>query len=171
MSYMMIVRSYSIRSSVPRSQTYSANEVDIILTIGEQNETIEWVDIDPEAFTGTKLISYIEHRNQHQLILLQTLRKWRVGHCPSSSKEDDQHTVLPRWPGVPGDHLQFDHPKEAPFLHHQCHPALLAHILTGGTGLLPTCTRSESYSREPNTFAIHLLQEGFTNHSTDKEKW
>lgn len=37
-----------------RSQTYSANEVDLILAIGEQNETIEWVDIDPEAFTGTQ---------------------------------------------------------------------------------------------------------------------
>ncbi|CAG02903.1 unnamed protein product, partial [Tetraodon nigroviridis] len=34
-----------------RSQTYSANEVELILTIGEKNETIEWVDIDPEAFT------------------------------------------------------------------------------------------------------------------------
>lgn len=37
----------------PRSQTYSANEVELILAIGENGETIEWVDIDPEAFTGT----------------------------------------------------------------------------------------------------------------------
>lgn len=36
-----------------RSQTYSANEVELILAIGEKEETIEWVDIDPEAFTGT----------------------------------------------------------------------------------------------------------------------
>lgn len=36
-----------------RSQTYSANEVELILAIGEKGETIEWVDIDPEAFTGT----------------------------------------------------------------------------------------------------------------------
>ncbi|XP_042287109.1 acetylcholine receptor subunit epsilon [Thunnus albacares] len=34
-----------------RSQTYSANEVDLILAAGETGETIEWVDIDPEAFT------------------------------------------------------------------------------------------------------------------------
>uniref|UniRef100_A0A8C3B253 Cholinergic receptor, nicotinic, epsilon n=1 Tax=Cyclopterus lumpus TaxID=8103 RepID=A0A8C3B253_CYCLU len=34
-----------------RSQTYSANEVDLILAVGDTGETIEWVDIDPEAFT------------------------------------------------------------------------------------------------------------------------
>lgn len=34
-----------------RSQTYSANEVDLTLAVGESGETIEWVDIDPEAFT------------------------------------------------------------------------------------------------------------------------
>ncbi|XP_028322279.1 acetylcholine receptor subunit epsilon isoform X2 [Gouania willdenowi] len=34
-----------------RSQTYSASEVDLILTLGETGETIEWVDIDPEEFT------------------------------------------------------------------------------------------------------------------------
>uniref|UniRef100_A0A7N6BYR4 Acetylcholine receptor subunit epsilon n=1 Tax=Anabas testudineus TaxID=64144 RepID=A0A7N6BYR4_ANATE len=34
-----------------RSQTYSANEVELILAVGETGDTIEWVDIDPEAFT------------------------------------------------------------------------------------------------------------------------
>lgn len=34
-----------------RSQTYSANEVDLILAVGETGNVIEWVDIDPEAFT------------------------------------------------------------------------------------------------------------------------
>uniref|UniRef100_A0A669DM13 Acetylcholine receptor subunit epsilon n=1 Tax=Oreochromis niloticus TaxID=8128 RepID=A0A669DM13_ORENI len=34
-----------------RSQTYSANEVDLTLAVGETGEIIEWVDIDPEAFT------------------------------------------------------------------------------------------------------------------------
>uniref|UniRef100_A0A3B4UD81 Acetylcholine receptor subunit epsilon n=1 Tax=Seriola dumerili TaxID=41447 RepID=A0A3B4UD81_SERDU len=34
-----------------RSQTYSANEVDLILAFDETEKTIEWVDIDPEAFT------------------------------------------------------------------------------------------------------------------------
>lgn len=49
------VRTDSIQSSVslPRSQTYSANEVDLILT-PEKDEPIEWVEIDPEAFTGTE---------------------------------------------------------------------------------------------------------------------
>ncbi|XP_077402478.1 acetylcholine receptor subunit epsilon isoform X3 [Vanacampus margaritifer] len=34
-----------------RSQTYSANEVDLILAAADSGERIEWVDIDPEAFT------------------------------------------------------------------------------------------------------------------------
>ncbi|CAK6953684.1 acetylcholine receptor subunit epsilon [Scomber scombrus] len=34
-----------------RSQTYSANEVELILAGVQENEPIEWVDIDPEAFT------------------------------------------------------------------------------------------------------------------------
>lgn len=33
------------------SQTYSANEIEIVLK-EEDNYTLEWVDIDPEAFTG-----------------------------------------------------------------------------------------------------------------------
>lgn len=33
------------------SQTYSANEIDMVLKV-EDNHTLEWVDIDPEAFTG-----------------------------------------------------------------------------------------------------------------------
>lgn len=38
-----------------RSQTYSANEINMILAVdGETNKPIEWVDIDPEAFTGNK---------------------------------------------------------------------------------------------------------------------
>lgn len=41
-----------------RSQTYSANEINLILAIdGETNKPIEWVDIDPEAFTGNMNIS------------------------------------------------------------------------------------------------------------------
>uniref|UniRef100_A0A3P9K2J8 Cholinergic receptor, nicotinic, epsilon n=1 Tax=Oryzias latipes TaxID=8090 RepID=A0A3P9K2J8_ORYLA len=34
-----------------RSQTYSAKEVDLVLATGDEDVTIEWVDIDPEAFT------------------------------------------------------------------------------------------------------------------------
>lgn len=37
--------------SVCSSQTYSANEIDMVLKV-EDNHTLEWVDIDPEAFTG-----------------------------------------------------------------------------------------------------------------------
>ncbi|XP_034469198.1 acetylcholine receptor subunit gamma isoform X2 [Hippoglossus hippoglossus] len=33
-----------------RSQTYSANEIELVLK-QEDNQTLEWVDIDPEAFT------------------------------------------------------------------------------------------------------------------------
>lgn len=33
------------------SQTYSANEIELVLK-KEDNVTLEWVDIDPEAFTG-----------------------------------------------------------------------------------------------------------------------
>lgn len=33
------------------SQTYSANEIEMVLKV-EDNHTLEWVDIDPEAFTG-----------------------------------------------------------------------------------------------------------------------
>ncbi|XP_068196327.1 acetylcholine receptor subunit gamma [Antennarius striatus] len=33
-----------------RSQTYSANEIELVLKV-EDNHTLEWVDIDPEAFT------------------------------------------------------------------------------------------------------------------------
>ncbi|XP_061696470.1 acetylcholine receptor subunit gamma [Syngnathoides biaculeatus] len=33
-----------------RSQTYSANEIELVLK-KEENQTLEWVDIDPEAFT------------------------------------------------------------------------------------------------------------------------
>lgn len=34
-----------------RSQTYSANEINLLLTV-EEGQTIEWISIDPEAFTG-----------------------------------------------------------------------------------------------------------------------
>ncbi|TSY27763.1 Acetylcholine receptor subunit gamma [Bagarius yarrelli] len=37
-------------SMVFRSQTYSANEIELKLT-NEENTTVEWIEIDPEAFT------------------------------------------------------------------------------------------------------------------------
>lgn len=38
-------------SSLSRSQTYSANEINLLLTV-EEGQTVEWISIDPEAFTG-----------------------------------------------------------------------------------------------------------------------
>lgn len=40
------------RLSLPRSQTYSANEINLLLTV-EEGQTVEWISIDPEAFTGS----------------------------------------------------------------------------------------------------------------------
>ncbi|XP_056140329.1 acetylcholine receptor subunit epsilon [Lampris incognitus] len=50
-----------------RSQTYSANEVDIVLADGEHEETIEWVDIDPQAFTENGEWAIV-HRPARKLI-------------------------------------------------------------------------------------------------------
>ncbi|KAK2816568.1 hypothetical protein Q7C36_022839 [Tachysurus vachellii] len=51
-----------------RSQTYSANEINIILAIDyETNKPIEWVDIDPEAFTENGEWA-IKHRPARKLI-------------------------------------------------------------------------------------------------------
>lgn len=41
----------AIPPSLPRSQTYSANEINLLLTV-EEGQTVEWISIDPEAFTG-----------------------------------------------------------------------------------------------------------------------
>lgn len=38
-------------ASAPRSQTYSTNEISLQLS-QEDGQTIEWIFIDPEAFTG-----------------------------------------------------------------------------------------------------------------------
>uniref|UniRef100_A0A674AUR2 Acetylcholine receptor subunit epsilon n=1 Tax=Salmo trutta TaxID=8032 RepID=A0A674AUR2_SALTR len=51
-----------------RSQTYSANELEIILAVDtETNKPIEWVDIDPEAFTENGEWA-IKHRPARKLI-------------------------------------------------------------------------------------------------------
>uniref|UniRef100_A0A4W5RST6 Cholinergic receptor, nicotinic, epsilon n=1 Tax=Hucho hucho TaxID=62062 RepID=A0A4W5RST6_9TELE len=51
-----------------RSQTYSANELEIILAVdAETNNPIEWVDIDPEAFTENGEWA-IKHRPARKLI-------------------------------------------------------------------------------------------------------
>ncbi|KAJ8396445.1 hypothetical protein AAFF_G00017510 [Aldrovandia affinis] len=50
-----------------RSQTYSANEVDIILAKDDDSNVIEWVDIDPEAFTENGEWA-IRHRPARKII-------------------------------------------------------------------------------------------------------
>lgn len=44
---------FSCFLSALSSQTYSASEIEMLLKV-EDNHTLEWVDIDPEAFTGTE---------------------------------------------------------------------------------------------------------------------
>ncbi|XP_036410811.1 acetylcholine receptor subunit gamma [Megalops cyprinoides] len=53
-------------SMVFRSQTYSANEIDLVLT-EEEGETIEWIVIDPEAFTENGEWA-IKHRPAKKII-------------------------------------------------------------------------------------------------------
>ncbi|XP_069053518.1 acetylcholine receptor subunit gamma [Lepisosteus oculatus] len=53
-------------SMVFRSQTYSANEIDLVLTT-EDDQTIEWIVIDPEAFTENGEWA-IKHRPAKKLI-------------------------------------------------------------------------------------------------------
>ncbi|XP_075875854.1 acetylcholine receptor subunit gamma [Nelusetta ayraudi] len=52
-----------------RSQTYSANEIEMVLKV-EDNHTLEWVDIDPEAFTENGEW-VIKHRPAKKLINAQ----------------------------------------------------------------------------------------------------
>ncbi|KAM8727727.1 acetylcholine receptor subunit gamma [Acanthopagrus schlegelii] len=55
-----------------RSQTYSANEIELVLS-QEDNQTLEWVDIDPEAFTenGEWII---RHRPAKRVINTQQMK-------------------------------------------------------------------------------------------------
>ncbi|NWQ80592.1 ACHG protein, partial [Columbina picui] len=39
-----------------QSQTYSANEINLLLTV-EDGQTVEWISIDPEAFTGNTTLA------------------------------------------------------------------------------------------------------------------
>ncbi|XP_068605011.1 acetylcholine receptor subunit gamma [Brachionichthys hirsutus] len=58
-------------SMVFRSQTYSANEIELVLK-EEENRTLEWVDIDPEAFTENG--------------------EWGIKHRPAKKVVNSQHT-------------------------------------------------------------------------------
>lgn len=48
----------------PRSQTYSANEINLLLTV-EEGQTIEWIFIDPEAFTGNPVTLPWHPKDKH----------------------------------------------------------------------------------------------------------
>lgn len=37
------------------SQTYNANEIELLLLTDDKGQTVEWIEIDPEAFTGQTL--------------------------------------------------------------------------------------------------------------------
>uniref|UniRef100_A0A8C9W573 Cholinergic receptor, nicotinic, gamma n=1 Tax=Scleropages formosus TaxID=113540 RepID=A0A8C9W573_SCLFO len=56
-------------SMVFRSHTYSANDIDLILT-SEKDQTIEWIVIDPEAFTENGEWA-IKHRPAKKLIHME----------------------------------------------------------------------------------------------------
>uniref|UniRef100_K7FXG2 Cholinergic receptor nicotinic gamma subunit n=1 Tax=Pelodiscus sinensis TaxID=13735 RepID=K7FXG2_PELSI len=57
-----------------RSQTYSANEINLLLTV-EDGQTIEWIVIDPEAFTENG--------------------EWRIQHALAKKKGTDQTRSAP----------------------------------------------------------------------------
>lgn len=85
---------------IPSSQTYSANEIKMALMV-EDNHTLEWVDIDPEAFTGRENPIEKKRINNIQLPFMvpnkpncqNILRKWRVGHQTQASQEADKHSI------------------------------------------------------------------------------
>lgn len=97
------------RLSVCSSQTYSANEIDMVLKV-EDNHTLEWVDIDPEAFTGkaTWLASVVPENikpvswffcslsafktERPRLPLLTENGEWAIKHRPAKKVINRQYT-------------------------------------------------------------------------------
>ncbi|XP_073529222.1 acetylcholine receptor subunit gamma [Phyllobates terribilis] len=58
-------------SMVFQSQTYNANEIELLLTVNK-GETIEWIEIDPQAFTENG--------------------EWAIKHMPAKKIIDHRHT-------------------------------------------------------------------------------
>ncbi|XP_073445440.1 acetylcholine receptor subunit gamma [Dendrobates tinctorius] len=58
-------------SMVFQSQTYNANEIELLLTV-TKGETIEWIEIDPQAFTENG--------------------EWAIKHMPAKKIIDHRHT-------------------------------------------------------------------------------
>lgn len=84
----------------PRSQTYSANEVDLILAVGEKGDTIEWVDIDPQAFTGVAGSIHFQYCSvQNAQFLFSFLcfhdlenGEWAIVHRPARKMINKRYT-------------------------------------------------------------------------------
>lgn len=101
---------FSYLLSVFSSQTYSANEIDMVLKV-EDNHTLEWVDIDPEAFTGNatlfkslnafwriKTVTWLfchlsAFKNEwgHLLVLIEN-GEWAIKHRPAKKVINSQYT-------------------------------------------------------------------------------
>lgn len=68
--------------SLPRSQTYSANEINLLLTV-EDGQTVEWISIDPEAFTGSTTAAPVTQ--EHPTTGDTEQAWWYTGGCPKQS--------------------------------------------------------------------------------------
>lgn len=92
---------FSYLLSIFSSQTYSANEIDMVLKV-EDNHTLEWVDIDPEAFTGNatlfKMVSWLflhlsAFKNEWgRLLVLIENGEWAIKHRPAKKVINSQYT-------------------------------------------------------------------------------
>lgn len=67
---------------LPRSQTYSANEINLLLTV-EDGQTVEWISIDPEAFTGSTTAAPVTQ--EHHTAGDTEQAWWYTGGCPKQS--------------------------------------------------------------------------------------
>lgn len=85
----------------PRSQTYSANEVELDLAhMDETDIVIEWVEIDPAAFTGTLHSHSVFHHSTWTILLklsvcfFQLLEngEWAIIHRPARKVINTQYS-------------------------------------------------------------------------------
>lgn len=97
---------FSYPLTVFSSQTYSANEIDMVLKV-EDNHTLEWVDIDPEAFTGNATLLGLRRittvswlffhlpafKNEFgNLLILIENGEWAIKHRPAKKVINSQYT-------------------------------------------------------------------------------
>lgn len=88
---------FNLTATTSRSQTYSANEVDLILAVGEEGETIEWVEIDPEAFTGTvhphSTLQYSKFLSSLLCFHPSENGEWAIVHRPARKMIDTRYSA------------------------------------------------------------------------------